>query len=341
MKDICRHPGSRPDVGFFNSFSGDARHGIILTGGNHDARIRMQNAEAVPEVGYARQREKEMEVMKIGIVGLGLIGGSFAKAITQNTDHSVYGTDLQLEVIERAKAASAIEDELTPEVLSQCDLVIIALYPKDTIDYLMANGTVFRKGAVVMDCCGVKETVCIHAEPIASEHGFHFLGAHPMAGREYSGFEHSQKSLFRHASMILTPPSGFPKAEEEKLKGLWLSLGFSNIQVSTPADHDRIIAYTSQLAHVVSSAYVKSPVALEHSGFSGGSFKDLTRVARLNEEMWTELFLLNRENLTLEIDGIIGRLEAYRDAISTGDREELWSLLREGTIRKIVLDGQT
>lgn len=279
--------------------------------------------------------------MKIGIVGLGLIGGSFAKAIRQNTDHSVYGTDLQQEVIGRAKAEEAIEAELTMEILGQCDLVIIALYPKDTIEYLMANRMVFRKGSVVMDCSGVKETVCIQAEPIASEHGFHFLGAHPMAGREYSGFEHSQKSLFRHASMILTPPSGFPEEEAEKLKKFWYSLGFSNIQVSTPGDHDRIIAYTSQLAHVVSSAYVKSPVALEHTGFSGGSFKDLTRVARLNEEMWTELFLLNRENLTHEIDGIIGRLQAYRDAISSEDREELWSLLREGTIRKITLEGQS
>lgn len=277
--------------------------------------------------------------MKIGIVGLGLIGGSFAKAISQNTEHAVYGTDIQQEVIERAKAAEAIEGELTREILAACDLVIIALYPKDTIDYLLANRTVFRKGAIVMDCCGVKEAVCVQAEPIASEHGFHFLGAHPMAGREYSGFGHSQKSLFRHASMILTPLPGFPEEEAEKLRGFWMSLGFSNIQVSTPKDHDRIMAYTSQLAHVVSSAYVKSPVALEHDGFSGGSFRDLTRVARLNEEMWTELFLLNRENLTQEIDGIIGRLEAYRDAISSGDRDTLFSLLREGTLQKMNLEG--
>lgn len=277
--------------------------------------------------------------MQIGIVGLGLIGGSFAKAIRQNTDHSIYGTDLQHEVIERAMDEDVIEGELTPEVLAQCDLVIIALYPKDTIDYLMVNRTGFQKGAVVMDCCGVKEMVCSHAEPIASANGFHFLGAHPMAGREYSGFGHSQKSLFRHASMILTPQPTFPKEEEEKLRGFWLSLGFSNIQVTTPEDHDRIIAYTSQLAHIVSSSYVKSPVALEHAGFSGGSFKDLTRVARLNEDMWTELFLLNKENLTSEIDGIIGRLEAYRDAINIGDREALWSLLREGTLRKMDLES--
>lgn len=277
--------------------------------------------------------------MKIGIVGLGLIGGSFAKAIRQNTDHSVYGTDLHQEVIERARKLEAIEGELTPEALAQCDLVIIALYPQDTIDYLVTNRSGFRKGAIVMDCCGVKEMVCRHAEPIASENGFHFLGAHPMAGREFSGFRYSQKSLFRHASMILTPHTVFPKEEEEKLRGFWHSLGFSNIQVTTPREHDRIIAYTSQLAHVVSSAYVKSPVALEHAGFSGGSFHDLTRVARLNEEMWTELFLLNQENLTSEIDGIISRLEAYRDAISTGDREALWALLREGTLQKLTLES--
>lgn len=276
--------------------------------------------------------------MKIGIVGLGLIGGSFAKAIRQNTDHAVYGMDIQKAVIARATDMKAIEEELTPEILRQCDLVIVALYPKDTIDYLVANRDGFGKGAVVMDCCGVKEEVCRYAEPIAAAHGFHFLGAHPMAGREFSGFEYSQKSLFRDASMILTPHSGMPQAVLEKLEGLWRSLGFSTIKVTTPKDHDRVIAYTSQLAHIVSSTYVKSPTAQEHAGFSGGSFKDLTRVAKLNEDMWTELFLLNRENLASEIDGIMGRLQEYRDILKAGDGKGMWSLLHEGTMQKKLLE---
>lgn len=276
--------------------------------------------------------------MKIGIVGLGLIGGSFAKAIRQNTDHVVYGMDIQKAVIARAIAMEAIEEGMTPEILRQCDLVIIALYPKDTIGFLVENRENFGKGAVVMDCCGVKEEVCRHAEPIASSHGFHFLGAHPMAGREFSGFEHSQKTLFRHASMILTPHPGIPQAVLERLEGFWLSLGFSTIKVTTPQDHDRVIAYTSQLAHIVSSAYVKSPSALEHEGFSGGSFRDLTRVAKLNEDMWTELFLLNQENLLSEIEGIMGRLQEYRDTLKAGDRQGMWSLLHEGTLQKKLLE---
>jgi prephenate dehydrogenase len=277
--------------------------------------------------------------MKVGIVGLGLIGGSIAKAVRQNTECEVFGTDLQEPVILKAQLLEAIDGRLTEKVMKECDYVILAIYPGGAVDFVKSHRDGFKKGAVVIDCCGVKEAVCAEIYPAAAEHGFTYVGGHPMAGVEYSGFDYSQKSLFKHASMILTPQTDMSIREMERLKKFWLSLGFSHVQLSTPEEHDRIIAFTSQLAHVISSAYVKSPAALKHKGFSAGSYKDLSRVARLNETMWTELFLLNRENLTAEIDGMIERLQQYRDAINDGREKDLWDLLHEGTERKVLIDG--
>ena len=277
--------------------------------------------------------------MKIGIVGLGLIGGSVAKAIKQNTEHEVFGTDLQESVIYKAQLLEAIDGKLSDDMLGDCDYIILALYPGATVEYMKAHRNEIRKGAVIIDCCGVKEAVCSEIYPIAAEKSFSYVGGHPMAGIEFSGFEHSQKNLFKHASMILTPQTDMTIQEMDRLKKFWISLGFNHVQLSTPEEHDRIIAFTSQLAHVVSSAYVKSPASLKHKGFSAGSYKDLSRVAKLNETMWTELFLLNRKNLVNEIDGMIERLQQYRDAIHEGNEKDLWDLLHEGTERKVLIDG--
>ncbi len=277
--------------------------------------------------------------MKIGIVGLGLIGGSIAKAIKQNTEHEVYGSDLQESVICKALLLDAIDDRLTPEVTREADVVILALYPGAAVNYVKDHQDELKKGSAVIDCCGVKEAVCRELLPIAEAKGFAYVGGHPMAGIEFSGFEHSQRNLFKHASMILTPQSDMSIQDMDRLKKLWLSLGFNHVQISTPKEHDKIIAFTSQLAHVVSSAYVKSPTSLKHKGFSAGSYKDLSRVAKLNESMWTELFLLNRENLLTEIDGMIERLTEYRDALRAENEKDLWDLLHEGTERKVLIDG--
>jgi prephenate dehydrogenase len=277
--------------------------------------------------------------MKIGIVGLGLIGGSIAKAIKNHTEHEVFGTDLQEPVIYKAILLEAIDGKLEKAMLGDCDYMILALYPGAAVGYMKAHGGGIKRGAVVVDCCGVKEAVCSGIYPIAAEQGFSYVGGHPMAGIEFSGFEHSQKNLFKHASMILTPQTDMSIQEMERLKKFWVSLGFNHVQLSTPEEHDRIIAFTSQLAHVVSSAYVKSPTSLKHKGFSAGSYKDLSRVAKLNETMWAELFLLNRENLVNEIDGMIERLQEYRDAIFEANEKDLCALLREGTERKVLIDG--
>lgn len=277
--------------------------------------------------------------MEIGIVGLGLIGGSLAKAISQNTDHTVYGTDLSEQVVRKAVLVDAIEQPLTDELLPQCDIVIVALYPQATIDYVKEHAHLFRKESIVVDCGGIKKLVCDTLIPLAEDHGFLFVGGHPMAGLEHSGFTYAKKSLFNNASMIFTPTKG-PIESMEKLKELFTSIGFTNIEISTAEEHDRKIAFTSQLAHVVSNAYIKSPTALEHSGFSAGSYKDLTRVAKLNEVMWTELFLENADNLVAEIDTLIGNLQQYSTAIRERDAETLCALLKDGREKKALIDGE-
>ena len=277
--------------------------------------------------------------MEIGIVGLGLIGGSLAKAISQNTDNTVYGTDISEQVVKKAILVNAIEQPLTDELLPHCDILIIALYPQATVNYVKAHADMIKKGAVVLDCCGIKGLVCDELIPLSEKKGFLFVGGHPMAGLEHSGFTYAKKSLFNNASMIFTATKG-PIEIMETLKKLFTSIGFTNIEISTPEAHDKKIAFTSQLAHVVSNAYIKSPTAREHAGFSAGSYKDLTRVAKLNETMWTELFLENADNLTSEIDCLIGNLKEYSDAIKARDADTLKALLKDGREKKALIDGE-
>ena len=251
----------------------------------------------------------------------------------------MYGYDKNDTVEKKALLLGAIDEVLTDEILSQCDLTLIALYPQAAVDFIRKKQEIFKKSSIVLDCCGVKRIVCRQVEPIALKQGFVFIGGHPMAGLEHSGFDHAKKALFKDASMILTPTKGSIQ-DVEKVKDLFTAIGFTNIQIATPEEHDQMIAFTSQLAHVVSSAYIKSPAAMKHQGFSAGSYKDLTRVAKLNEDMWTELFLDNPEFLTEEIDGIARRLEEYSRAIKDRDAETLRALLRDGREKKAFIDGE-
>ena len=277
--------------------------------------------------------------MNIAIVGLGLIGGSIAKAIKYNTDNTVYGYDIDRGVLLKAKLLGAVDEELTSDILPTCDMVILGLYPNDTLEFVRTHADKIKKGAIVMDSCGVKRVVCEPLWKEASENGFTFIGAHPMAGLHFSGFEYSDVGMFSEASMIIIPSKDVKIEDLEAVKSLYLKLGFTNIQISTPEEHDKIIAYTSQLAHVVSNAYVKSPEAEVHKGFSAGSYKDLTRVAKLNETMWTELFLENEDNLINEVDGIIANLQKYSKALKEHDAVTLKALLKEGRERKEKIDG--
>lgn len=276
----------------------------------------------------------------IGVVGLGLVGGSMAKALNQNTDHTVYGFDINETVSQKAKLVNAIEDVLTDEMLPACDVVVVALYPDATIDYVKSHAHLFKKGSIVLDCCGVKEVICRELEPLAREKGFVFMGGHPMAGIEHSGFEYSKKALFDNASMILVPAKDTRIEDIELIRNLCKSIGFTTIQMSTPKVHDRMIAFTSQLPHVISGAYIKSGTAEGHQGYSAGSYWDMSRVAKLNEDMWTELFMDNPDFLVGEIQAMADRLIQYRNAIAGGDRERLRQLLRDGRIKKEKIDQE-
>ncbi len=276
--------------------------------------------------------------LAVGVVGLGLIGGSMASTY-RLAGWTVLGADRDKTTLGYAKLANIITDELTDENIANCDLLFVALYPQATINWLNENAAKINKKTLVIDLCGIKKSVCEVGFRKAEEHGFVFVGGHPMAGTQFSGIKYSRSNLFKGAPMVLVPPV----TDDEKLIDYATQIlspaGFGRISVTTAEDHDRMIAFTSQLAHVVSNAYIKSPTAARHGGFSAGSYKDMTRVAWLNEEMWTQLFLENGEALNFELDTIINALTQYRDAISDNDAPRLKALLRDGRIAKETIDG--
>ena len=276
--------------------------------------------------------------MTIGIVGLGLIGGSLAKALKANTEHRVLGCDRDVSAQKYAELIGCIDGILNEETISTCDVVFLAVYPAATVEYVRQHAGAFRKEAIVIDCGGIKRGICEPCLAIAEEYGFTFIGGHPMAGLHRSGLKYASADLFKGASMILTPKDTKDIVLLETVTVLLKAIGFGSVSVTTPEQHDKVIAFTSQLAHVVSNAYVKSPQAQVHRGFSAGSYRDLTRVARLNETMWTELFLENRDHLITEIDTLIASLAEYRDALEKQDGDTLRALLKDGSERKERID---
>lgn len=268
--------------------------------------------------------------MEIAVIGLGLIGGSICKAIKKNTDHYVYGFDTDSKVIESAIKSKAIDKTLGDSDLANADIIFVCLYPLETIAYIKNNINKFKKGSIVSDVCGIKKIIVDGIEDVLIENGINFVPAHPMAGREFSGFDYSDEKIFERASFIIAETAKSSKDSIDKIANLAKDMGFANIVKTTPEEHDKIIAYSSQLAHVVSNAFVKSPRLLEHKGFSAGSFQDLTRVAKLNETMWSKLFMLNREDLLTEIDILTTHLKEYKDALVDKDEEKLKQLLKEG-----------
>lgn len=277
--------------------------------------------------------------MIVGIVGLGLIGGSMAKSIKNRTAHTVYGADLNAETMTMARMCGAMDAPLTAENLPQCDLVLVAIRPGAAVEWVRQNAEHISKSAILVDLCGVKRTVVKAITPIAAEHGFAYIGGHPMAGRERGGFTAATDDLYVGASMILTPDERTDMQLLETLKTFFLDIGFAGLTFSTPEEHDRIIAFTSQLAHITSSAYVKSPEAQKRRGFSAGSFQDMTRVARLDEDMWTELFLDDADYLTGELEVLVGHLTEYLDALKARDADTLRALLRDGREKKATAGG--
>ena len=278
--------------------------------------------------------------MTVGIIGLGLIGGSLAKAYRRTAGVTVLGWDTDSAIVEFAEIAQAIHGPLTDDRLPELDLLLLATYPEAVVEHMQRLAPLLSKDTMVIDCAGTKEKVCTGVFPLAEQYGFQFLGGHPMAGTQYSGFKYSRADLFEGAPMVVVPPNFDDIRMLDKAKKLLEPVGFGHISITTAREHDQRIAFTSQMAHVVSNAYIKSPTARVHEGFSAGSYKDLTRVAWLNASMWAELFLENRDNLLFELDTLLGNLAHYRNALEAGDFDTLRQLLEEGRKIKEEVDGQ-
>lgn len=276
--------------------------------------------------------------MTVGILGLGLIGGSLARAYAMD-GHTVYALDRDDDMLAFAMLSGAVHGKLDESTVPECDLLLLAIYPDGSATWLENNAHLVSKDALVIDCCGIKEEICRRCFPLAEEFGFTFVGGHPMAGTQFSGFKYSRANLFNGAPMVLVPPRFDDMDLLDKIKSALAPCGFGSFSVTTAREHDRLIAFTSQMPHVISNAFIKSPTASSHKGFSAGSYKDLTRVAWLNAPMWAELCMENRENMLFELDSYIKNLQAYQTALENRDLDALTALLEEGKRRKEEVDG--
>ena len=268
------------------------------------------------------------------VAGLGLIGGSMAMALKQYTDWTVLGWNRTRSVAEKALARGAIHAVAEEADIAACDLLIPVLYPEATIDFLRRIIPTMKPGAKIVDLVGVKTKVIDALESIALAHDIHYTGGHPMAGKEVAGFDNAEAKLYAGASMILVPTAATAPGEIEELTALFLQLGFGMVKLCDKFEHDRMIAHTSQLCHVVSNCYVKSPSSPNHKGFSAGSYRDMIRVAGVNEVLWTDLFMTNRDALLEELDIFVSDLLKVRKALSEENRNEMQELLKEGRLIK-------
>ncbi len=276
--------------------------------------------------------------MIVGILGLGLIGGSLARAYALE-GHTVFAAEKDASMLAFAKLAGAVHETLEETNIGHCDLILLAIYPEGSACWLETNACHISPETLVIDCCGTKEMICRRCFPLAARYGFTYVGGHPMAGSQFSGFKYSRADLFAGAPMVLVPPVFDNIVLLDRVKKNLSPCHFGSFSVTTAEEHDKMIAFTSQLAHIVSNAYIKSPTALHHRGFSAGSYRDLTRVAWLNPQMWAELFLENRDNVLFELDHLIGCLTDCRQAVEAGDMPALTALLEEGKRRKEEVDG--
>ena len=267
--------------------------------------------------------------MKIAVVGLGIIGGSYCKAIKKYTDHYVIGINRSPLPLEKALKCGAIDKIGSADDLSDIDMVILGVYPGAAVDFIRKNGDKIKKGAIVTDTSGIKTEICDDLTALSKEFGFSFVGVHPMAGKEKNGFDVSDSDLYKNASCIIVPCGANDESVKE-VADFNLSIGFGGIKITTPEEHDRMIAFTSQLPHVLACAYVLSPNCMNHKGFSAGSYRDVSRVANINAELWSELFMENKAPLLKELETLIKNIRDIEDAISKDDKEKLMSLLQKG-----------
>lgn len=276
--------------------------------------------------------------MNVGILGLGLIGGSLARAYSI-AGHTVYAAEKDEQCFSFARLAGAVCQELNSESIHDCNLILLAIYPAGSAAWLKENAKFISPNALVIDCCGIKQEICDLCFPLAEEYGFTFVGGHPMAGSQFSGFKYSRANMFKGAPMVLVPPRYDDMDLLDRVKKALTPCGFGSYTVTTAKEHDEMIAFTSQMPHIISNAFIKSPTAQKHKGFSAGSYKDMTRVAWLNPVMWAELCIENKENTIMELETYISSLEKYLQALKNDDLSGLTALFDEGRKCKEAVDG--
>lgn len=276
--------------------------------------------------------------MNVGILGLGLIGGSLARAYAK-AGHKVFVFDQDEQMVSFGELSGVVYGRLNETTIADCELILLAIFAGGSGQWLQNNATYIRNNTLVMDCCGIKEEICRIGFSLAEQYGFTFIGGHPMAGSHHAGFKYSRSNLFQGAPMVLVPPKFDDPLLLQRAKDALEPCGFGSFSVTTAQKHDEMIAFTSQMPHIVSNGFIKSPTATAHKGFSAGSYKDLTRVAWLNPQMWAELFLSNRENLLKELSFYIDSLQQYKDALEKQDEAYLIQLLDDGRKRKEEVDG--
>ena len=269
------------------------------------------------------------------------MGGSYAEALTKK-GYTVNAVTKEQSSVDFALEKGIINygtTKLDKSIISAADLVIFALYPHVFTEWIEKNQHLLKSGAVITDVTGVKGCIVYKIQEILRP-DVEFIAAHPMAGREVCGVENSDSGIFRGANYIVVPTEKNTAGAIELCRDLGEKLGFHRVAELSVEKHDEMIAFTSQMAHLVSNAYIKSPTARAHKGFSAGSYKDMTRVAWLNAPMWSELFLENRDNMLHELDCLMDRLMEYRTAIAEDDPDALTQLLEDGKKRKEEVDGR-
>ncbi|EHI97775.1 Prephenate dehydrogenase [Clostridium sp. DL-VIII] len=274
--------------------------------------------------------------MKIVVVGLGVIGGSFTMALKEAGYDDVYGIDINEESLEKAKKLGLIKEGFTSgdEIVKSADFIIISLYPRLVKKFITDNNENFKDGAVITDATGIKKMFIDDIIKILPEN-IDFVFGHPMAGREKKGIDFASSTVFKGANYILTPVARNKEENLRMIEDLVYKLGFKRIRRITPEHHDEMIGYTSQLPHSLAVALVNSDLEGRETGsFIGDSYRDLTRIANINEDLWSELFLGNKENLLTSIENFEVELDKIKHAIENDDKEALKELFIKSTKRR-------
>ena len=276
---------------------------------------------------------------KILIVGLGVIGGGYATSLTEK-GYTVKCITKNAEDIEYATERGMIAygtTEVEPELIAEAKLIVFALYPTVFIEWVKEHGALIKPGTLITDVSGVKSSVVATVQDMLPK-GVEFISAHPMAGRERSGVEYSDPSVFKGANYIVTPTERNTPEAIEVCKELGRELGFARISELTPEAHDEMIAFLSQLTHCIAVSLMNCNETPELEKYTGDSFRDLTRIAKINDRMWAELFLMNKDALLEQMDSFINELKDFRNMIENGEGERMREKMRASTARRALFD---